>query len=126
MKPKRPSANDEGIAIGVYEIQQRRNGDKYPFPICQLRLSLASNQWHAKELIAALPYSLQQSRLYSHCMLHPAYVSKRQHPRPVDEPPLAHRRYLIRYRLARPLTQRHHRLTTAPSLGGRRQYLRQV
>ena len=37
---------DEGTAIGVYEIQRRMNGEQYLFAICQLRLTLASNQWH--------------------------------------------------------------------------------
>ena len=37
---------DEGTAIGVYEIQQRRNGDKYLFGICQLRLTLETRHWH--------------------------------------------------------------------------------
>ncbi len=37
---------DEGIAIGVHEIQQRRSGEKYLFEICQLHLTVASNQWH--------------------------------------------------------------------------------
>ena len=37
---------DEGTAIGVYEIQQRQNGDKYLFEICQLRLTVTSMHWH--------------------------------------------------------------------------------
>jgi hypothetical protein len=37
---------DEGTAVGLYEIQERWNGDKYLFPICQFRLTLASQQWH--------------------------------------------------------------------------------
>ena len=37
---------DEGTAIGVYEIQQRRNGDKYLFAICQFRLTLEGHLWH--------------------------------------------------------------------------------
>jgi hypothetical protein len=37
---------DEGTAIGVHEIQQRRNGDKYLFAICQFRLTLKSRMWH--------------------------------------------------------------------------------
>jgi hypothetical protein len=40
------SITDEGTGIGVYEIQQRMNGDRYLFAICQLRLTLASQQWH--------------------------------------------------------------------------------
>ena len=52
---------DEGTAIVVYEIQQRRNGEKYLFPICQLRLTLASNQWHLywmRKFDAWWPYPL--------------------------------------------------------------------
>lgn len=37
---------DEGTGIGLYQIQERQNGDKYLFPICQFRLTLASRQWH--------------------------------------------------------------------------------
>ena len=37
---------DEGTSIGVYEVQQRMNGEKYLFPVCQLRLTLESRQWH--------------------------------------------------------------------------------
>lgn len=37
---------DEGTAIGVYHIQQRTNGDRYLFPICQFRLTLESQMWH--------------------------------------------------------------------------------
>jgi hypothetical protein len=38
---------DEGTAIGLYEIQQRRHtGDKYLFPICQFRVTLEPRQWH--------------------------------------------------------------------------------
>jgi hypothetical protein len=54
---------DEGTAIGVYEIQQRRNRDKYLFPICQLRLTLASRQWHLywmRKFDAWWPYPLPQ------------------------------------------------------------------
>ena len=54
---------DEGTAIGVYEIQQRRNGDKYLFVICQLRLTLASRQWHLywmRKFDASWPYSLPE------------------------------------------------------------------
>lgn len=55
---------DEGIGIGLYEIQQRwQTGDKYLFPICQLRLTLASNQWHLywmRKFDAWWPYPLPQ------------------------------------------------------------------
>jgi hypothetical protein len=37
---------DEGTGIGVYQIQQRMSGEKYLFAICQLRLTVDSNQWH--------------------------------------------------------------------------------
>jgi hypothetical protein len=37
---------DEGMAVGVYQIQQRMSGEKFLFPICQLRMTVASNQWH--------------------------------------------------------------------------------
>ncbi len=37
---------DEGTAIGVYEIRQRRSGDEYLFPVFQLRLTVASMHWH--------------------------------------------------------------------------------
>lgn len=38
---------DEGTAIGLYEIQTRRQtGDKYLFPICQFRVTLEPRQWH--------------------------------------------------------------------------------
>ena len=37
---------DEGTAVGVYHIQERMNGDRYLFPICHLRLTLATGQWH--------------------------------------------------------------------------------
>ena len=54
---------DEGTAIGVYEIQQRSNGDKYLFPICEFRLTLASNQWHLywmRKFDAWWPYPLPE------------------------------------------------------------------
>ena len=37
---------DEGTAIGVCQIQERMNGDKYLFPICQFRLTLEGRIWH--------------------------------------------------------------------------------
>ena len=55
---------DEGTAVGLYEIQQRRNGDRYLFPICQLRLTLASRQWHLywmRKFDAWWPYPLPES-----------------------------------------------------------------
>jgi len=51
---------DEGTAIGIYEIQQRMNGDKYLFAICQLRLMMADNRWHLywmRKFDAWWPYS---------------------------------------------------------------------
>ena len=37
---------EEGTAIGVYEIRQRRSGDTYLFAICQLRLTVTRMHWH--------------------------------------------------------------------------------
>jgi hypothetical protein len=37
---------DEGTAIGVYQIQERSNGEKYLFPVCQFRLTLEEHMWH--------------------------------------------------------------------------------
>jgi hypothetical protein len=37
---------DEGTAIGLYEIQQRSNGEKYLFEICQFRLTVEKHLWH--------------------------------------------------------------------------------
>ena len=37
---------DEGMSIGVYQIQERMNGDRYLFPICQFRLTLKGKMWH--------------------------------------------------------------------------------
>lgn len=37
---------DEGTGLGVYEIQERQNGDKYLFAVCQLRLTLDGRLWH--------------------------------------------------------------------------------
>jgi hypothetical protein len=54
---------DEGTGIGLYEIQQRRNGDRYLFPICQLRLTLAARQWHLywmRKFDAWWPYPLPE------------------------------------------------------------------
>lgn len=36
---------EEGIAVGLYHIQQRANGDEYLFLICQLRMTVATGQW---------------------------------------------------------------------------------
>ncbi|MBC8262710.1 MAG: DUF3024 domain-containing protein [Anaerolineales bacterium] len=55
---------DEGTAIGVYAIQQRMNGETYLFPVCQLRLTLDSRQWHLywmRKFDAWWPYSPPRS-----------------------------------------------------------------
>ena len=54
---------DEGTGIGLYEIQERQNGDRYLFPVCQFRLTLASRQWHLywmRKFDAWWPYSLPE------------------------------------------------------------------
>jgi len=54
---------DEGTAIGVYQIQQRQNGDKYLFAICQLCLTVASMHWHLywmRSFDAWWPYPLPE------------------------------------------------------------------
>jgi hypothetical protein len=54
---------DEGTAIGVYEIQQRMNGEKFLFSICQLRLTLANCYWHLywmRKFDAWWPYPLPE------------------------------------------------------------------
>lgn len=51
---------DEGTAIGLYEVQQRANGEKYLFEVCQLRLTLSSRHWHLywmRKFDAWWPYS---------------------------------------------------------------------
>jgi hypothetical protein len=55
---------DEGTAIGVYQIQQRMNGDRYLFAICQLRMTLATRQWHLywmRKFDAWWPYPLPEA-----------------------------------------------------------------
>ena len=55
---------DEGTAIGVYQIQERDDGDRYLFRICQLRLTLATHQWHLywlRKFGAWWPYSLPET-----------------------------------------------------------------
>ena len=37
---------DEGTAISVYEVRQRRNEEEYLFALFQLRLTRASMHWH--------------------------------------------------------------------------------
>jgi len=37
---------DEGTGIGVYQIQERIDGDRYLFPICQFWLTLKGKMWH--------------------------------------------------------------------------------
>ncbi|MCL4304060.1 MAG: DUF3024 domain-containing protein [Anaerolineae bacterium] len=55
---------DEGIGIGLYEIQQRwQTGDRYLYPICQFRLTLAERQWHLywwRKFDAWWPYPLPE------------------------------------------------------------------
>ena len=54
---------DEGTGIGLYEIQERQNGDKYLFPVCQFRLTLATRQWHLywmRKFDAWWPYPLPE------------------------------------------------------------------
>jgi hypothetical protein len=69
--PEQPPCRitDEGTAIGVYEVQQRMNGDLYLFPICQLRLTLATRQWHLywmRAFDAWWPYPLpERGRKYA-------------------------------------------------------------
>jgi hypothetical protein len=51
---------DEGTAIGVYQIEERRSGEKYLFAICQLRLTLEDCHWHLywkRKFGAWWPYS---------------------------------------------------------------------
>jgi len=55
---------DEGTAVGLYEIQKRMNGDRYLFAICQLRVTLATRQWHLywmRKFDAWWPYPLPES-----------------------------------------------------------------
>jgi hypothetical protein len=51
---------DEGTAIGVYHIQRRMDGVEYLFAICQLRLTMETNQWYLywrRKFDAWWPYS---------------------------------------------------------------------
>jgi len=51
---------DEGTAIGIYEIQQRSNGEEYLFNVCQFRLTVEKNFWHLywmRKFNAWWPYS---------------------------------------------------------------------
>jgi len=55
---------DEGTAVGIYEIQQRANCYEYLFPICQLRMTVATSQWHLywmRKFGAWWPYSLPET-----------------------------------------------------------------
>jgi hypothetical protein len=55
---------DEGTGVGLHEIQERMNGDKYLFPICQLRVTLGTRQWHLywmRKFDAWWPYPLPES-----------------------------------------------------------------
>lgn len=52
---------DEGTAIGLYEIHQRRQTrEQYLFPVAQFRLTVASTHWHLywmRQFDAWWPYS---------------------------------------------------------------------
>ena len=37
---------DEGTGIGLHQIQERMNSDRFLFPICQFRLTLKGQMWH--------------------------------------------------------------------------------
>lgn len=55
---------DEGTGLGVYQIQQRANGDRYLFPVCQFRLTLKDRKWHLywmRKFDAWWPYPPSQS-----------------------------------------------------------------
>ncbi len=57
-------ASVDHSTVGVYEIQQRMNGEKYLFAICQLQLTIASNQWHLywmRKFDAWWPYPLPKT-----------------------------------------------------------------
>jgi hypothetical protein len=52
---------DEGTAIGVYQVQERANGEEFLFRICQFRLTLEGMKWHLywmRKFDAWWPYSL--------------------------------------------------------------------
>ena len=54
---------DEGTAVGLCGIEQGITGDTYLFPICQLRLTLETGQWHLywmRKFDAWWPYSLPE------------------------------------------------------------------
>ena len=57
----------EGVRIvgrqhfGVYQVQERMNGDRFLFPICQFRLTLKGKMWHLywmRKFDAWWPYPL--------------------------------------------------------------------
>jgi len=55
---------DEGTGIGVNEIRQRMDGDKFLFAVCQFRLTSTTHQWHLywmRKFDAWWPYSLPES-----------------------------------------------------------------
>ena len=60
---------DEGTGVGLYEIQERQNGDRYLFEIAQFRLTLASGRWHLywmRKFDAWWPYPLpERGRRYT-------------------------------------------------------------
>lgn len=58
---------DEGTAIGVYEIQQRSNGERFLFAVCQFRLTVEKNLWHLywmRKFTAWWPYPAPESGAY--------------------------------------------------------------
>jgi hypothetical protein len=59
--PLRYRVTDEGTAIGVYQVQERANGEEFLFRICQFRLTLEGMKWHLywmRKFDAWWPYSL--------------------------------------------------------------------
>lgn len=55
---------DEGTALGIHQIQERMNGDRYMFPLCQFRLTLERRIWHLywmRKFDAWWPYPLPES-----------------------------------------------------------------
>lgn len=55
---------DEGTAVGVYRIKQQMSGHQHLFPVCQLRLTVDSGQWHLywmREMEVWWPYPAPES-----------------------------------------------------------------
>lgn len=56
---------DEGTGVGVYQIQERWNGDRHLFPVCQFRLTLKEEMWHLywmRKFDAWWPYPAPEGR----------------------------------------------------------------